>query len=353
MVIRLIGLCIFLCLLTSCETQKTTEYKVADKTTLLGNQTSCEFKNLNLPKDIVIYATGDYKGRELNSYIDKSRNKATQFDVIINSPKKPVALILSAYEPSIWNIGWTKNTKILAIVATGYHRQALAGITEDTPIIISTYDNKNECGYAYISSSDKSQIQELSKKIFKREPNAVLLSNKGTTIIGDTINIKERLIQSNYITLKDILDNDIYIVGKAKLEKEEKSGNIRKATQNDVDEWLQRYTALLENKNREITLPGIMRNGTNTVIDDGFGRRQFNIESIYNGYVIEKEFTFPDQLTGTNSATFFLKKGVPYPNGDPGHSTVFDFNNMTCTGFECEKNIFEKSNPALNQIIRQ
>jgi hypothetical protein len=47
---------------------------------------------------------------------------------------------------------------------------------------------------------------------------------------------------------------------------------------------------------------------------------------------------FPDLhagLFGSNSGTFFIPKGVPKPTGDPGHSTVYDFNTLSCSGTLC------------------
>jgi hypothetical protein len=34
--------------------------------------------------------------------------------------------------------------------------------------------------------------------------------------------------------------------------------------------------------------------------------------------------TFPSGLHGAHRATFILMPGVPYPEGDPGHSAVIE-----------------------------
>ena len=89
---------------------------------------SCEFRNLQLPTEVSVFATGSYAGRKLDWQIDQSGHSATQIDVAVNHPNQPVVLILGAYEPTIWNIGWSKGTTILAVLVSGYHRQALAGL---------------------------------------------------------------------------------------------------------------------------------------------------------------------------------------------------------------------------------
>ena len=72
-------------------------------------------------------AAGSYSGRLVPFQIDQSGHQATQFDIGVHADK-PVALLLSAYAPTIWSLGWTQNTRIVAVFATGYHCQAVAGL---------------------------------------------------------------------------------------------------------------------------------------------------------------------------------------------------------------------------------
>ena len=44
--------------------------------------------------------------------------------------------------PTIYNIKWTEGTDIMAVVATGYYRQAVAGLPDETPVLISTHSNR-------------------------------------------------------------------------------------------------------------------------------------------------------------------------------------------------------------------
>lgn len=82
----------------------------------------CKFSNLKLPADHAVFAAGAYAGRSTGFQIDQSGHEATQIDVAVHSPGKPVVLMLGAYEPNIWNIGWSEGTRILAVLASGYHR---------------------------------------------------------------------------------------------------------------------------------------------------------------------------------------------------------------------------------------
>jgi len=40
--------------------------------------------------------------------------------VAVNQRGTPVVLMLGAYEPTVWNIGWTQGTQIVAVMASGY-----------------------------------------------------------------------------------------------------------------------------------------------------------------------------------------------------------------------------------------
>ncbi len=52
-------------------------------------------------------------------------------------------------------------------------------------------------------------------------------------------------------------------------------------------------------------------------------------------YVVLRPMKFPDGLYGAHSAVFFVLKGTQRPRGEPGHSTIYDFNDMSCTGPSC------------------
>ena len=44
-------------------------------------------------------------------------------------------------------------------------------------------------------------------------------------------------------------------------------------------------------------------------------------------FLINKKITFPAGLTGAHGVKFLLRRGVPKPDGDPGHSAVLSGRN--------------------------
>jgi hypothetical protein len=103
--------------------QRNRPYRLRDAYTGLivpAAQSACSLRGLALSDDIVVYAGSAYSGQKTPHSIDGSGTTAGRFEVIVNSPEKPVALILGAYEPSVWNVAWTPGTQIEGIVLVGY-----------------------------------------------------------------------------------------------------------------------------------------------------------------------------------------------------------------------------------------
>ena len=64
------------------------------------------------------------------------------------------------------------------------------------------------------------------------------------------------------------------------------------------------------------------------------GRRDSSEDDprLHNAYVVLRPMRIPAGLHGAHSAVFFIPKGTERPRGDPGHSTLYDFNDMSCRG---------------------
>lgn len=287
-----------------------------------GRKPECKFENLSIPDDTVIYAAGGYSGRKLDFQIDQSGHQATQFDIAVNSKKRPAILILGAYEPTIWNIGWSEKTKIIAVFVSGYHKQVVAGLPESIPLIISSYANKGPCGYFYIGKEDNTSLNPLSRKLFGKAVELVFLGDKsGRIVAGDPLTNTDKLITSAKISPASYRDPHAPLAGQAGLEQAVSKGIIRPATLKDADRWVEALAARTPPKD----VPPIA----------GQGVPKPPRPMMQNAYVVLKEFTYPAGLYGGHLATFFIEEGVPKPKGEPGHSTIYDFNTLSCQGPSC------------------
>lgn len=298
-------------------------YTFIDPQVLQGVRHVCGFTE-DLPDDMLIYAGGGYSGRKTDHQIDQSGHQASRFEVIVNSPRRPVALLLGAYEPTIWNIAWTEHTRIAAVVATGYHRQAVAGVPDDTPILVSSRDNRGPCGYIYIAAKNLGKVNPFSTKVFGRGVDMVHYANAGTLVLGERIAAEDKLYTSTDRPPESFIDESMPLAGEAGIQQLLSEGALRQATSGDLQRWQQMQTAASGEN-----LPPVANPPT--------AEASRSAQLLHQGYVILKKIRIPAGLYGGNSVTFFLPEGVPYPDGTLGHSRLYDFNSLVCGEASCSR----------------
>lgn len=281
----------------------------------------CKFSSLKLPADHAVFAAGAYAGPGTGFQIDQSGHEATQIDVAVHSPGKPVVLMLGAYEPNIWNIGWSEGTKVLAVLASGYHRQAVAGLPKDVPVLISTYDNRGPCGYFYVTPDTLEALNPKARALFGKPVDMVYPAANGKVAVGVPLTSGTRFVTSSAVTPLSFKNPVAPLAGPAGLEDAVRQGLLRKATSADAQAWSEALAEAMPARD----VPPVA----------GQGVPKPPAPFVHNGYVVLKPFVYPSGLYGANSATFFVPKGVPLPTGTPGHSSVYDFNSLTCSGPSC------------------
>lgn len=276
------------------------------------NSTDCMYPELSIPSDLVVYGTESYSGRKTNFQIDQSGHTATQFDITVNHPYKPVALMLSSYEPSIWNIKWAAGTNIVAIWASGYHKQVIAGAPSHVPKF-TRHSGKTPCFKGSMYPKEH-QLQTLSRRLFNKPIDQFVQGdNTGTVLLGSHTTPSTRLQTNINKPPKSFRDKTAPLAGKAGLKEAREKGLIRYATAHDKQLWEQ---AVSSKNNRRNSNP------------------LSRISHSY-GYVVLKEFTYPAGLYGANMSLFYIPKGVPTPSGNSGHSVVYNFNTLVCSGGPC------------------
>ncbi|MDR2875335.1 MAG: hypothetical protein LBV44_05340 [Methylobacillus sp.] len=258
-------------------------------------KTKCVFPNIKFPEDMLIYTVGSNYGRRLDFQIDPSGQMAHQFDVTVNNLARPVALMLFASSaPTIWNIQWTKGTKIVAIFTSGNYKQAVAGLDSSVPIL----NSNGGCG--------SNRFETISQQLFGKPPDYLDIKNdrKSSIIIGEPPENGTRLITSSAVTPLSFWDKNAPLAGELGLKDAVAKGLLRPATEEDVTAW----NAATTHPNPPRWVPLV---------------REFR------AYVVLKEFTFPPGMNAARSTTFFIPKDVPLPKGNPGSSSkVYDFNSL-------------------------
>ena len=274
----------------------------------------CEWDVDIFAQNPIVYSVPKSNGMRTNYTIDQSGHNVRQINLAVNQTNRPVILELNAYEPTIWNIGWTENTKIVGVYASGYHRQVIAGIESQVPLLINTDENQFVC-----------QGSDTLSKIAKLEKIQMDTPSKAFLAIGE-----KSSVQLDYLTNKNNPPGsfqlpDHLLSGQAGLTYAINAGLIRPANQRDFQEWANAEQALWESL--------VDHNGDKINIEPPSSR--FTFSSGKNAFVVLKKYTYPGGLYGANSVTFIIPKGVPIPDGNPGHSKVLDMNSISCLNSAC------------------
>lgn len=279
---------------------------------------SCSFAGLDGIGEYKLFAAGAYSGRRLGFPIDDSGNEAGRFDVAVNHPGQPVVLMLGSYDPAVWHVGWTAGTRIAAVLVSGYHQQVITGLPKDVPVLVSTYDNRGPCQYFYVTAEKARTLNPIARGVFGRNVDLVYPANQGRVVIGAPVQGAALVTDSSAREDAAFRIADSRAGGKFGLDYAISQGWLREARRSDTDAWLHAYQ-----RQESSDVPPIA------------GGRPAGRMSVHNGYVVLKSFALPPGLYGGHSATFFVPKGVQRPTGELGHSTLYDFNTMTCRGTMC------------------
>lgn len=280
----------------------------------------CAFDGLALPSAFTVYAAGAYSGRKLDYQIDQSGHEATQIDVAVDQSETPVVLMLGAYEPTVWNIGWTPRTRILAVLVSGYHRQAIAGLPPSVPRLNSSYDNKGPCGYFYVSQDNLGKLNPIARGMFGQAVTRVFLVKDGFVAVGN--GTTTGLVTDANQPPDQFRNREAPLAGEAGLRDAVAKGLLREARSSDLRDWQAAFDAV--NRRDEPPVSGAAPPDRSDV-------------RLHNAYVVLRPMQLPAGLYGAHSATFIVPRGVQRPTGNPGHSRVLDHNTLTCIGATCDR----------------
>jgi hypothetical protein len=270
-----------------------------------------------LPKDCVVHAVGTYAGttRVDGVELDRSGHQVMQAEVVVNLPDRPVVLVLTAYDPTVWRVGRTARTRLVGVVVSGYHGQALVGIDKQTPHAISSYEKKGgpfRYFLAYEASPRLLAMNDAVKQLVGREIDH--FENKP---VGGVFHVGERpenatdVIYSDDLKVADYDDAPKAAAGQpAPLPAGQKGldqlvleGKLRLATPADIDAWLDKASEKYKRFNADLRISSIMRVGRT--------------------YVVLDAVTLPDGLFGAHRADFIIPDGVAFPTGERGHSGFY------------------------------
>lgn len=269
-----------------------------------------------LPENCAVYAVGTYAGTtKLDGVdLDRSGHQVTQAEVVVNVPDRPVVLVLTAYDPTVWRVGWTAKTRLVGVVVSGYHGQALIGIDKQTPRVISSYRKKGSFDYflAHDASPRLLAMNDTVKRLVGREIDR--FENKptgGVFYVGERPNDATEVIYSDDLKVADYDDAPKVAPGQPKpLPAGEKGlaqlvleGKLRLATRADINAWIDKASEKYKRFNPDLRVESYMEFG--------------------HTFVVRGAVTLPEGLVGAHSAAFIIPDGVAFPGGPRGHSNFY------------------------------
>lgn len=271
-----------------------------------------------LPPDCDIYAYSLYSAPEkADFYIDEDAETGIA-SIRVNRPGKCTVLFLSAYEPTVWNIYTTPETRLAAVVVSGYKKQMLRGMPDGTETI------NNTCLPGY---HEPGQLPKVLQKLS--------LWNENTTVFAEKINgaeyleIGEPLKNEAYTCFPENMDgrklNLSLAPDRAGVRQLRNEGKIRRLISKDI-KTLKSYkiemiggpfmhTDREDNFEREFS--NISRcHGHNARDDKAY-------DMMCNTYLMLENFPkLPEGLGGANAISLFVPDGLAPPENH-GHSTLY------------------------------
>lgn len=94
---------------------------------------------------------GDYGNGPTHSYKFHPTGKAL---VQVDRPGRTVALVLTAYEPTLWTVRVSPGTRVTDVILSGYHEQTATGLDPDTRVMQSSYDRPGPHHYFYFDTTE-------------------------------------------------------------------------------------------------------------------------------------------------------------------------------------------------------
>lgn len=274
-----------------------------------------------LPDGCVVQAVGTYEGLiDLKDVrLDRSGHVVKQADVVVNVPDHPVVLVLTAYDPTVWRVGLTAKTKLVGVVVSGYHGQALLGVPKRIPHVVSSHEARGAFDpfHACRASPELLAMNRSVKRLVGQEiDHFEFRPTRGVFNVGKAPKNPADVIYSDELRVTDFADQPkpgVPVqpggapkpapIGQDGIDQLVKDGKLRLATPEEINAWIDKASEKYRRFNPELRVePSIVMRWT---------------------YVVQGPLTLPDGLTGAHKRDFIVPEGTSAPDGKQGHCTFF------------------------------
>jgi hypothetical protein len=261
-----------------------------------------------LPDDVEIHIVGRYRGeKELDVQLGQSGHTVTEIEVVVDHTERPVALVLIAYDPVVWRVGRTPDSKLAAVLVSGYHTPALIGIprTLEHKVI----SGEESMGCEALKGSSPGDAPTLDRDIVRLTGHHIDRFHSASPAAHFSVGGRPGFKPSNieYSDDLSLADYNVYQgdipAGPRGIEELHRRGMIRLATQEDIDAWMA---------------------GAKKHHPDQYAR-------LYTGstYVVLEPITLPPGLFGAHAQAFIIPAAQARPDGPKGHCQFYYMKDFT------------------------
>ncbi len=269
-----------------------------------------------LPQDCEIYAYSIYSsGEQADFYIDE-KDETGIVSVRLNRPGKCTALFLSAYEPTVWDIYTTPETRLSTVIVSGYQKQMLRGMPDGT----ETVNN--------ICLPDYYEAKHLPKTLQK-----LGLWNGNTTVL------KEKFSDTERLDIGEPLKNEAYSYfpenvngrklnlslapDRAGVRQLLNEGKIRRLLSKDAETIKAYKIEMVSGPFMHIDREYDLERALSGMCGEQNGRDEKIYEMQCRTYLMLEDFPkLPEGLGGANAISLFVPDGRTVPENH-GHSTIY------------------------------
>lgn len=284
-------------------------------------------RSLCLPADTIagakIVALGAYEGGTPTQFgMAGESHEVGAVAVAADRSGPPLILVLSAYDPVIWDFSRFPLSRLKAILVYGYHSQAVAHVPARIPVRFVTRANSTEgCGkpvQAYEGGPGLERLAAQTEALLGSpiaafhggyDPSG-LHADGGTPVAPAVSRIRVRAIRSSAPIQRD----EIW-PGEQGLMQLIQSGAIRPARPDDVEAW---NAAATRHSPTGHLAPA----------------RSQNL-SANRAFVVLRRTPLPKGMYGAHARSFIIPAGVPPPTDPGSHNSYYWISDGSCRGAIC------------------